>query len=132
MQKAKTIQIFLPDGSPRSIRIATITTAIGQAILIPRNKIKEVAARESVHYPGIYFLFGELDDVGKREVYIGEAEDCYKRINQHNNEENEFWTTAVVFVSKINNLNNKHTRGFFVFVNNKNIFINFLLFVFRE
>jgi hypothetical protein len=30
--EAKTIQIFLPDGDPRGIRIAEITTRIVQAI----------------------------------------------------------------------------------------------------
>jgi len=97
-------------GSPRSIKIATITTAIGEAILIPRNKLKAASSREELTYPGIYFLFGEIDDIGKREVYIGEAENCYKRLSQHDNGDKDFWTTAVVFVSKIDNLNKAHIK----------------------
>lgn len=110
MPKPKTIQIFLPDGSPRSIRIATITTAIGQAILIPRNKIKEAVSRNEISLPGIYFLLGENNEAGKREVYIGEAENCYKRIGQHDTDQKEFWTVAVAFTSKTNNLNKAHVK----------------------
>lgn len=36
MSAAKTIQIFLPSGDPRGIRIAEITTRIVQAVEIPR------------------------------------------------------------------------------------------------
>jgi hypothetical protein len=44
---AKTIQIYLPTGEPRGIRIAEITTRIVQAILIPRSELakRQDAAR---------------------------------------------------------------------------------------
>jgi len=109
MNRPKTIQIFLPDGSPRSIKIASITTAIAEAILIPRNKLKEASSRKELENPGIYFLFGEVDDIGKRDVYI-EAENCCKRLIQHNNSDKEFWTTAISFISKIDNLNKAHIK----------------------
>ena len=34
----KTIQIFLPGGDPRGIRVAEITTRIVQAIEVPRSR----------------------------------------------------------------------------------------------
>ena len=39
MNIGKTIQIFLPDGNPRSVKIAEITSRTVQAILIPRSKL---------------------------------------------------------------------------------------------
>jgi len=80
----KTIQIFLPDGNARSIRIADITSRTVQAIQFPRNKLKEVDTREEVKNVGIYFLFGEDSAEAKPLAYIGEAEDCLERIQQHN------------------------------------------------
>ena len=53
--RPQTIQLFLPDGSPISIREAEITNRLVNAILFPRNKIKEVAKREGVHFTGIFF-----------------------------------------------------------------------------
>jgi hypothetical protein len=38
---AKTIQIYLPTGEPRGIRIAEITTRIVQAVLIPRSDLAQ-------------------------------------------------------------------------------------------
>lgn len=43
MKRPQTIQLFLPDGSPTSIREAEITNRLVKAILFPRNKLQEVA-----------------------------------------------------------------------------------------
>lgn len=39
---AETIQLFLPQGEPRGVRIADITTRIVQAMLVPRTKLQKV------------------------------------------------------------------------------------------
>lgn len=80
----QTIQLFLPDGSPSSIREAEITNRLVKAIFFPRAKMEEVAKRESVHFTGVYFLFGSDEDGSNPLVYIGEGEDCFKRIQDHN------------------------------------------------
>ena len=54
----KTIQIFLPDGNARSIRIAEITSRTIQAIQIPRSKVAEAKKRDEIKNVGVYFLFG--------------------------------------------------------------------------
>lgn len=41
---AKTLQIFLPTGEPRGIRIAELTTRIVQAVLIPRSDLATAKA----------------------------------------------------------------------------------------
>jgi len=99
MTKPQTIQIFLPDGSPTSIREAEITNRLVKAILFPRNKIKEAATREMVRFTGVYFLFGESEEDSKPRVYIGEGEDCYKRIWDHNRKK-DFWNTCVIVATK--------------------------------
>lgn len=99
--KPQTIQIFLPDGSPTSVREAEITNRLLKAILFPRNKIQEVAKREMVHFTGVYFLFGTDEDGSSPMVYIGEGEDCYKRIQAHNRNK-DFWTHCVVLTTKTN------------------------------
>lgn len=97
--KSQTIQIFLPDGSPTSIKEAELTNRLVKAILFPRNKIQEVAKREGVHYTGVYFLFGNSEDGAKPKVYIGEGEDCFTRIQQHNRKK-DFWTHCVIITTK--------------------------------
>ena len=99
--RPQTIQIFLPDGSPTSIREAELTNRLVKAILFPRNKMKEVLKRDMVHFTGLYFLFGNTEDGAKPLVYIGEGEDCYKRIRSHNRNK-DFWTHCVIITTKTN------------------------------
>ena len=109
MNRPQTIQIFLPDGSPRSIRIAEITNRVVKAVLIPRNKLDYIATRDEIRNVGVYFLFGEVADRAKPMVYIGEAEDCLERIKQHNRSK-EYWNHAVVMVSKIGAFTKSHAK----------------------
>ncbi len=99
--KPQTIQIFLPDGIPTSIREAEITNRLVKAILFPRVKMDSIISRESVRYTGVYFLFGKDEDGTSEMVYIGEGEDCYKRIQEHNRKK-DFWTHCVIVTTKTN------------------------------
>jgi uncharacterized protein DUF4357 len=105
----KTIQIFLPDGSARSIRIAEITSRTVQATFIPRSKLKDAEKRDEVRNVGTYFLVGEHEDSIKPKVYIGEAEDCLQRLKQHNINK-EFWNSAIVATSKTNSFTKAHVK----------------------
>ncbi|MCT8139139.1 GIY-YIG nuclease family protein [Anaerobacillus sp. CMMVII] len=106
--KAKTIQIFLPDGNPRGVKIAGVTNRTVQAILIPRNLLKSVKERPEVNNVALYFLFGNNDEETRTEAYIGEAEVGYERLKQHNSSK-DFWEVAVLVVT--NNIQNQFTKA---------------------
>ena len=106
---AKTIQIYLPAGEPRGIRIAEITTRIVQAVLIPRSDLAQGKLRKELDLPGIYFLFGEDEEGAKPIVYIGQTEDARKRFDSHNKTKT-FWKTAIFCVSKTQNFTQAHIR----------------------
>ncbi len=108
MNFGKTIQIFLPDGNPRSIKIAEITSRTVQAILIPRSKIDLVFQRDELQNVGIYFLIGNPEEESKPQLYIGEAEDCKVRIKQHNSK--GFWNYAIVIISKTHYFTKTHIK----------------------
>lgn len=111
MNLGKTMQIFMPDGLPTSIKIAEITTRIVQLILVPRNKLNELGLRDEAKNVGVYFLFGKSDVNGKANVYIGEAENCYERLKQHNRDsKKDFWNIAIVVVSKTNSFTKSHVK----------------------
>lgn len=105
----KTIQFFLPQGEPRGLRIADITTRIVQAVLVPRSRLQDAANRKELKSVGVYFLFGEPEEAAKPVVYVGEAEDCFKRITQHNANK-DFWQTAVAIVSKTGSFTKAHAK----------------------
>ena len=107
--RGKTIQIYLPDGNPKGIKVCEIPNSIIRAIVIPRNEIKKAIESESLSCVGIYFLFSDKDELGKFKTYIGEAEDIANRLRQHDASEKE-WNYAVCFLSGKNNLNKAHVK----------------------
>lgn len=109
MNFGTTIQIFLPDGNPRSIKLAEITSRTMQAILIPRAKLEDAGSREELQRCSVYFLIGISDEESKPLLYVGEAEEAYGRLKQHNKTK-EFWTTAIAIVSKTQHLTKTHIK----------------------
>jgi hypothetical protein len=83
----KTLQVFLPEGTPAGIQIAELTTRIVQAISVPRTRLKEFYARPESKHVGIYFLFGSEDDDSKPLAYIGQTEDLKQRLRNHDERE---------------------------------------------
>ncbi|MCS3634283.1 hypothetical protein GGP57_001604 [Salinibacter ruber] len=108
--RPKTVQIYLPDGNARSIRVAEITSRTIQAVQIPRQKLEVAGQRDEVRRVGVYFLFGDDDnDASKPPAYIGEAENCLQRITGHHRRK-DFWTTAVTITSKTRSFTKAHAR----------------------
>ncbi|MDO8658343.1 MAG: GIY-YIG nuclease family protein [Candidatus Levybacteria bacterium] len=107
---AKTIKIFLIDGEPNGLKTAELSNWVGQAIVIPRNKLKEIKQRSDCNKPAIYFLVGkENEEELLQTAYIGEAENLWNRLYTHDNSK-DFWQTAIAFVSKDNNLTKAHVK----------------------
>jgi len=109
MPRGRTILIYLPDGNPRGLKECEIQDSIVKSFFIPRAKLQDVYDKKEVTQPGVYFLFGEVDEVGKHELYIGEAEDILKRLKEHNANK-DFWNNCVCFISEKKNINKAHIK----------------------
>lgn len=103
----KTIQIFLPGGDPRGIRIAEITTRIVQVIEVPRSLLSEFIRMPESDQVALYFLIGEAEDGSELKVYLGQTGDLRARLVKHNKEK-EFWERALVLISRTNSLTQTH------------------------
>ena len=55
MQRPQTIQIFLPTGNPRGIRVAEITTRIVRVIEVPRSQLADFLKMPEAQQVGVYF-----------------------------------------------------------------------------
>lgn len=105
----KTIRIYLPDGTPSGIRHAEVVNWTGQALVCPRLRIPDLKEWPEAQRPGVYFLFGIDEEKGTPVCYIGEAENVRDRLSQHVSTK-EFWTEAVLFTSKDDNLTKSHVK----------------------
>lgn len=108
MKFGKIIKIFLIDGEPNGRMSCELSNWSGKAYKIPRIKIKDCSDRNDLTSTGVYLLFGK-DEEGKDIVYIGEAENILKRLNQHLSQK-DFWNETIVFISKNENLNKAHVK----------------------
>ena len=104
----KTIQIFLPSGDPRGIRIAEITTRIVQVIEVPRSLLPDFIKMPESNQVALYFLFGEAEDGTDAKVYIGQTGDLRARLVKHNKDK-DFWQRALVLISRTNSLTQTHS-----------------------
>lgn len=103
----KTIQIFLPGGDPRGIRVAELTTRIVQVIEVPRSLLQDFLKMPESDQVALYFLFGEAEDESEKAVYIGQTGDLRARLVSHN-QKKEFWERALVLISRTNSLTQTH------------------------
>ena len=55
--RPQTIQIFLPNGNPRGLKIAELTNRLIKAIYFPRKLFNEAISRSELKNVGLYFLF---------------------------------------------------------------------------
>jgi len=103
-----TIKLFLPRGDAKSLRTAEISNWTGKAVAAPRTELEDLLAREELDKAGVYILIGSDPFTNAPRAYIGEAEVIRDRLKQHKTK--EFWVSAIVFVSKDENLTKAHVR----------------------
>lgn len=104
----KTIKMFLIDGDSSGRLTCELSNWTGLAYRIPRTEVKKCSDRPNLSSTGVYMLFGQNEE-DKDAVYIGEAEDVYKRLQDHLREK-DFWNEVIVFISKDENFNKAHIK----------------------
>jgi len=103
MPRPQTIQIYLPAGDPRGMRIAEITTRIVRVIEVPRSQLAEFLRLPEAQQVAVYFLLGELSEAGLPRVYIGQSGSVGMRLVQHN-QNKDFWNRALEVTLLTSNL----------------------------
>ncbi len=111
--KARSINIFLPDGDPDGVKMAQIAMSTIQAIAFRRNQLRRVRDTfPEIERPGVYVLIGaDETEPGRLLGYIGESEGVGGRLATHSADSaRSFWNDTVVLVSKDENLTKSHAR----------------------
>jgi hypothetical protein len=107
--RGASIRIYLADGTPDGLRFVEKVNWTGLVIGCSRAEWPKVKEREEFSRAGIYLLVGDAaGDAGQPRIYVGEAEDLRKRIQQH--QVKDFWTRLVALTSKDHSLNKAHVR----------------------
>ena len=108
----RSINLFLVDGSASGMRLAEIGLSTIKSVVCPRASLAALGKRPESKRTGVYFLVGpDPDTPGRQRVYIGEGDVILTRITAHDKDDaKEFWTEAILFISKDENLTKAHGR----------------------
>ena len=79
----RTIQLFLVDGTPNGLIIASIHGWTGSVPVATQSTFAKLLARPEVDRTGVYILFGpDPNDALSMRAYVGEADSVRDRIAQ--------------------------------------------------
>lgn len=108
----RSIRLYLVDGDPSGLLTAELMNWSGKMLVSPRSRLADLAKREEITRTGIYILAGPDPENPMGEiVYIGEGDNVFRRLAQHDKDEKkEFWTRCVGVISKDLNLTKAHVR----------------------
>lgn len=104
-----SVRIFIPSGEPEALRIVEKSNWTGQGLVFPRSLYSNARQRAELKRTGVYVLWGSGEVHQLPRVYVGEGDGVLSRLDQHMKNK-EFWTHAVVFTSKDQNLNKAHVQ----------------------
>ena len=107
MPIGKSISLFLIDGTTDGVVACELFNWTGKGYKIPRSKLKGLYNRDDLRKAGVYFLIGR-DENDNEAVYVGETEEVFKRLLQH--QDKDFWSESLAFISKDENLNKAHIK----------------------
>jgi hypothetical protein len=99
-------RIFRPQGDPEGLKIVEKSNWTGCGLVIPRSLFGEARGREELDRTGVYVLIGPGEHSQLPRVYVGEGDPIRPRLEQHARGK-DFWTRAVAFTGKGQNLNKR-------------------------
>ena len=109
----KTIQIFLPNGNPKGIKKASVTTDKIEIIQVPRKNLIE--NNHLLDFNGVYVLVDSLNKE-KPEIYIGKG-NVKNRTYSHDNKK-DFWNSVFAIRLKeetgFNDTHNSYLEYYFI------------------
>lgn len=106
----RSIQLFLVDGSPNGLIIASIHGWTGSVLVSNQSTFGRLLARPEVDRTGIYILYGpDPENPLRMRSYIGEADSVRERIVQSAGVRG-FWENAVVVTTSDEALTKGHVR----------------------
>ena len=106
----RTIQLFLVDGSPNGLTIATLHGWTGAVLVCRQSAFDRLLKRTELDRTGVYILYGpDPENPLKMRAYIGEADSVKDRVGT-SAANHSFWETAVAITTSDEALTKGHVR----------------------
>ncbi|MDO5032878.1 GIY-YIG nuclease family protein [Corynebacterium sp.] len=106
MSAAKTVTMFLMDGSPSGRIKATLANWTGRVYVVPRTDLPKSKDRPELNQTGVYILLGTDEESGEVRAYVGQArgrkngKGVLARVSEHVGEEKlDYFTHAIMVIT---------------------------------
>jgi hypothetical protein len=111
-RRGRTLKLYLVDGTPSGVITAELGVSSVRAVVASRTALPDLIRREEAARTGVYLLAGPDPVLPDRQlVYVGEGDQVKTRLAAHDSDDaKEFFTRAVLIVSKDENLTKAHGR----------------------
>lgn len=107
--RGKSIKLYIMGDEYKNLKSAELSNWTGKAFIGERKHSKLIQNINELSVPGIYFLTSKSKSGVQTEIYIGEADEVKKRINDHFAKK-DWWDNFIIFISKDSNLTKAHVR----------------------
>ena len=109
-EKGRTIQLFLTEGTPSGLTIATLHGWTGSVMIAHNPTLPDLLKRDEAKRTGVYVLYGPdpANDL-KAQAYIGEADAINERL-PNSAKKHTFWELAAVITTSDESLTKGHVR----------------------
>jgi hypothetical protein len=104
-----SVNVYLPAGDPEGLKVVEKSNCSGRGLVIPKAIFGKGRSREQPARTGVYLLVSPSDKSALPTVYVGEEDPVRPGIEQHVKNQ-EFWTRAIVFISKATNVTKAHVQ----------------------
>ena len=104
----KILEVFVLDKEYKGLQAIDLKNWSGRAFIGYREFLAKIKNHEGLRGPSVYFLLSSEQDEesGNFKVYVGETEEFYKRIVQH--QEKIWWDKFICFAGVENTLTKAH------------------------
>ena len=111
MSDPYTIRIFVADGDPEGLRIIDQLNWTGLGAVFPRARWASLRLDDTHRFerPGVYLLWGFIEEDGLPTLYIGQGDCISYRIEDHFKKK-AFWQYCIAFTSTSSNFNSAHAQ----------------------
>lgn len=110
--RGRSLKLYLVNGTPSGVVTAELGVSSVRAVMASRTALPDLIRRQEASRTGIYLLIGPDPDLpGRQIVYVGESDQVKTRLAAHDADKTkEFFTRALLVVSKDENLTKAHGR----------------------
>lgn len=106
--RPRSIRLFLAEGSPNGLIVATIPNWSGCVVLGRNADLPALLARDEANRPGVYVLYGRDDDGDDLpQAYIGQASTLKTRLTEHARSR-DWWHLAAIISTTDTNFATSH------------------------